>query len=238
MLGFTATASTKATGARERSVFECMKFNEATYWPKNVAVPFVDYSLRTVDGSCFRDLCRVIGHELDRRPVLLFCDQKEIDTVWSDITPAKEIKDRRDYGILKQLDRVNHKGMHELILATTEEEMRGVDLRAPMKGVTLVIAKSFSCQRNADQGLMRVGRYGDPCRKLIWEQTALINENEQAALHKKLIRFTQRSKPLVPAKEGPRADAEYYNKAVKKQEEKEAKLESKQQTLPFKVPQQ
>jgi len=85
---------------------------------------------------------------------------------------------------------------------------------------------------------MRVGRYGDPCKRWIMEGIDLVDENRQAALHKKLIRFTQRSKPLVPAKEGPRADAEYYNKAVKKQEEKEAKLKSKQQTLPFKVPQQ
>ena len=81
--------------------------------------------------------------------------------------PAYEIKDRRDYRVLTNLDQTDYKGMHNLVLATTEEEMRGVDLRAPLKGVTLVIAKPFSCQRNADQGLMRVGRYGDPCRRFI-----------------------------------------------------------------------
>ena len=147
--------------------------------------------------------------------------------MWNDIIPALEIKDRRDYRALRQLDGVDHKRMHKLILATTEVEMRGFDLRAPMKGVTLVIAKSFSCQRNADQGMMRVGRYGDPCKKYIMEGVDLVDDKAAAALHKSLIRFTKRSKPVVPAKGGPIADAEFYKKAVLKMEEKAEKQKAK-----------
>jgi len=150
VIGFTTTASSKGIDDLERSAFETMKFNEATYWPKNVPVPFVDYSLRAIDVSCFRDLCRVVTHMLDRFPVLLYCDKENVQTVWNDITPAEEIKDRRDYKVLTQLDKLDIRGHNRLILATTEEEMRGVDLRAPIKGVALVIAKPFSCQRNAD----------------------------------------------------------------------------------------
>lgn len=96
--------------------------------------------------------------------------------------PAFAIKERCDYKTLTSLDKLDIRGLNWFILATTDEEMRGVDLRAPMKGVCLVIAKSFSCQRNADQGLMRVGRYGDPCRRLIWEQCALVDNKEEALL--------------------------------------------------------
>ena len=64
--------------------------------------------------------------------------------------PYFEIKDRRDFANLRSLDKADTNGYHQLIVATTEEEMRGVDLRAPIKGISLVIAKSFSCQRNAD----------------------------------------------------------------------------------------
>ena len=80
-----------------------------------------------------------------QRPVLLFCDKENVETVWNDIVPAEEIKDRRDFRALTQLDSVDHRRRHKLVLATTDEEMRGVDLRAPMKGVALVIAKSFGC---------------------------------------------------------------------------------------------
>ena len=55
-----------------------MKFTEATYWPKNVPVPFVDYELRAVDVSCFRDLCRVVSHYLDKNPVLLYCNKEDV----------------------------------------------------------------------------------------------------------------------------------------------------------------
>jgi len=78
VIGFTATPSSKAIKGLERSVFETMKFHEATYWPKNEAVPFVDYSLRAVDVSCFRDLCRVVSHMLDVNPVLLYCNKEDV----------------------------------------------------------------------------------------------------------------------------------------------------------------
>ena len=51
VIGFTATASRKDIKGLERSVFECMKFHEATYWPSGVPKPYIDYSLRGIDVS-------------------------------------------------------------------------------------------------------------------------------------------------------------------------------------------
>ena len=146
---------------------------------------------------------------------------------------------------MTQLDKTDHMGRHELILATSEEEMRGVDLRAPTKGVKLVIAKSFSCQRNADQGLMRVGRYGDPCERLICSYVDLVDDEQAGALNKRLFAFAKAHQPKVKPKAGPFVDGEYYSKMAQKQEDKIKQQRAKppqpgasQQQLPFKPQEQ
>ena len=142
---------------------------------------------------------------------------------------CEEVCERRDYKVLTQLDKVHCNGYHRLILATTEEEMRGIDLRAPEKGVTLVISTPFSCQRNADQGLLRVGRYGDPCKRLIWEQVLLVDDKEAASLQKRLYKFAQNHKPVARAKKPILFDLAQA-KAVGDQLKNEAdKLRNKQQ---------
>ena len=126
-------------------MFECMKFNEATYWPSNEPKPYIDYSLRAADADNIVDLYRWIKEELFRAPVLLYCDEKDYQFYSDNVRPSYPIRKRFDFKVLTKLDKPDHKGIHEFILATTEEEMRGIDLRAPNKGVTLVLAKSFSC---------------------------------------------------------------------------------------------
>ena len=53
--------------------------------------------------------------------------------------------------------------------------MRGVDYRAPGTGITLVVAKSFSNVRDADQGLKRVGRFKDACHRVLVEGVSLVD---------------------------------------------------------------
>lgn len=220
IIGFTVTASTKEIKGLERSVFECIKFHEATYWPSGVPKPYIDYSFRGVDVSNTMDLCRELNRYLRKAPVLVYCTELDVKTIGHDVKPAQEIKTRRDFRVLTQLDITDHMGRHELILATTEEEMRGVNLRAPMKGVKLVIAKPFSCQRNADQGLMRVGRYGDPCERLICSYVDLVDDELAGALNKRLFAFAKAHQPKVKPKAGPFADGEYYSKMAQKQDDK------------------
>jgi hypothetical protein len=50
---------------------------------------------------------------------------------------------------------------YPIVLIREEEMMRGVDYRSDGKGLVLVIGKSFSTARDAEQGLARVGRFGD-----------------------------------------------------------------------------
>ena len=103
--------------------------------------------------------------------------------------------------------------------------MRGIDCRAPVKGVTLVITKSFSCQRNADQGLLRVGRYGDPCSRYTMEGVRLVDPKLETALHKKLYLFSRSRKPRSNTFSGTPVTGEIYEEAARKQAIKAARKE-------------
>lgn len=54
--------------------------------------------------------------------------------------------------------------------------MRGLDYRSRKVPMHLVIAKSFSTERDAMQGLNRVGRFGDPCSRICFTDVPLIDK--------------------------------------------------------------
>jgi hypothetical protein len=68
---------------------------------------------------------------------------------------------------------------YQLVVATEQFAMRGFDYRAESVGITLIIAKSFTNEREAIQGLNRVGRFGDQCKRVIIQTVDLI-DREQA----------------------------------------------------------
>lgn len=77
---------------------------------------------------------------------------------------------------LRKLDNRPSEGQHTLIVASSSFGMRGFDYRAETKGITLIIADSFSTYRSAMQGLTRVGRFGDQCKRCIAAGVELINK--------------------------------------------------------------
>ena len=63
---------------------------------------------------------------------------------------------------------VDNKGNYPIVIVADEAMMRGVDYRSDGKGLLLVINKTFTTNRDAEQGLARVGRFGDHgCRVLV-----------------------------------------------------------------------
>lgn len=61
-------------------------------------------------------------------------------------------------------------------------------MRASTKGLTLIITKPFSSQRDAEQGLARVGRYGDACERLQLEGVELVDYELNAKLVSTLLK--------------------------------------------------
>ena len=67
-----------------------------------------------------------------------------------------------DPSMLRQLDRAPYK----LLVSLNQFGMRGIDYRSKTNPLYLVVAQQFPCMREALQGVARVGRFGDPCRKI------------------------------------------------------------------------
>jgi hypothetical protein len=85
-----------------------------------------------------------------------------------------------DDEFLRYLDtRSGSDGLHTLVVTCSSFGMRGFDYRSPTNGITLIIAASFEHQRQATQGLNRVGRFGDPCKRLILKDVVLVDEAKE-----------------------------------------------------------
>ena len=69
--------------------------------------------------------------------------------------------------------------------------MRGLDFRADGVSICLVIAKSFSCDRAADQGLARVGRFGDRCERLLVGGVPLVDRVSAMREEQKLLAYME-----------------------------------------------
>jgi hypothetical protein len=67
---------------------------------------------------------------------------------------------------------------YKLIIATDPFAMRGFDYRGKDIGITLLLAKSFAFEREAIQGLNRVGRFGDQCKRIMLASVPLIDETQ------------------------------------------------------------
>jgi len=67
---------------------------------------------------------------------------------------------------LERLDVKDEVGNCKVFVACTEMNMRGLDFRAPMLGMTLIVNKGFSSKRDMYQGMNRVGRFGDKCKRV------------------------------------------------------------------------
>jgi hypothetical protein len=113
-----------------------------------------------------------------------------------------------DDELLRTLDnRSDSDGLHTLVVTSSSFGMRGFDYRAPTKGITLIIATSFEHHRQAVQGLNRVGRFGDPCKRLILKDIALVDENKERAYQSVLFQYLnkiQKNKVQFKSKEEPK----------------------------------
>jgi hypothetical protein len=78
--------------------------------------------------------------------------------------------------------------------------MRGVDYRAPLTGITLIVALPFRHEREAIQALARVGRYKEPCARYLLAGIDLIDELQCAAYIAELLTYSNSSKRVQAKK--------------------------------------
>ncbi len=75
------------------------------------------------------------------------------------------VDEQVDHEILRTLhEQVN--GKHRVVVALDKSAMRGLDYRSDDIPIVFVNAKSFENKREAAQGMSRVGRFGDTCKRV------------------------------------------------------------------------
>jgi len=74
-----------------------------------------------------------------------------------------------------------------VVVAETQFGMRGIDYRCQKTEITLVIAQAFENIREAMQGLSRVGRFGDSCKRVRFADVSLIDSRKELLYTAKLM---------------------------------------------------
>ena len=96
--------------------------------------------------------------------------------------------------MLRELDKIPYK----LLFSVDEFGMRGIDYRSRTNVLHLVVAQQFSCTREALQGVARVGRFGDSCKKIKFSDCRnLVDKRLEAKYHAELLEFVAELKKRV-----------------------------------------
>ena len=82
------------------------------------------------------------------------------------IPSAESVSDTADYRSLRELEVALQDGGYRVLVISSAVCMRGVDYLGKERGLTLIIDAPFDSLRDAHQGLARVGRFGEKCRRL------------------------------------------------------------------------
>jgi hypothetical protein len=159
----TATPDDNDRKGAEKQVITALKLTKYTFgFPaEQFAQAHIDRTVTLADNEA---TLAFLIEEIRIRPVLFYCSTETKDYILSmgqafisaDGIYADELS-------LRNLDKRVNMDSYGLVLATTDQSMRGVDYRAPTTGITLVIGKSLPNAREAQQALKRVGRLNDSC---------------------------------------------------------------------------
>ena len=94
---------------------------------------------------------------------------------------------------------VDNIGNYPIVIVADEAMMRGVDYRSDGKGLLLVINKTFTTNRDAEQGLARVGRFGDVSLRVLVKGIELVDKIVNAEKYSTFFQIAQSAiLPLRP----------------------------------------
>ena len=114
----------------------------------------------------------------DKMAVLIYCHEE-------DVTRYKELG--KQYGFapatnLSEIEDFRHLGPYDCLIVTDSDLMRGIDYSGAPYGIKLLISRDFPHHRAFEQGLGRVGRYGQPCKRCILPGLSAVNEEQELSL--------------------------------------------------------
>ena len=81
--------------------------------------------------------------------------------------------------------------LYRVAVCVDEFGIRGIDYRSPKAKLTLIIARSFTHQRDYLQGVKRVGRFDDPSTIVRFDDVPLIDAPAAKQYKAKLFKFCE-----------------------------------------------
>ena len=158
----TATPDDNNKKGAEKQIISALRLTKYDYgFPVELTAPAVATETKALPND--EAILLFIKERISLQPVLLYCSQQTKEYIEAQGYPFVSADgEDADEQLLKELD-TKSEGEFRLVVATEDEAMRGINYRAPLNGISLLVAKSFENVREADQGMKRVGRFGDPC---------------------------------------------------------------------------
>ena len=98
----------------------------------------------------------------------------------------------------------------DVLVVTEPALMRGFDYRCST-GIALLVARAFDGQRAYFQALGRVGRYGEPCRRIKDAALGKLYEDDVQAVTAKLDELKERAKRYMVAGSGQTSLSTFMN---------------------------
>ena len=118
--------------------------------------------------------------------------------------------------LLRQVDQSRVGEMFRILVVDDPQIMRGTDFRAPSTGIALVMSRGLESERDVQQALGRVGRFGEKCVRYSVENVQLVDEDQHIKFRKKLIDFLDSQiEPAPPTSRGKPCDTSSKTRAQK-----------------------
>jgi len=198
----TATCSEASQNGIERQVLEKMRFKifeNLTGAQSPVASLPKFERVGKLDDEQIR--CYVEA-EAKRNAVLLYCTPEFADYVRPLWGTAVYIDEHIEPGRLRKLDdRIE--GAYQILLADSPRiALRGLDFRSLENSITFATMRAFKNERELIQAANRVGRGGDRCRRVVFNDTELVDHMASCAYKRNLLQFLNSCSPFQKLKVG------------------------------------
>ena len=139
--------------------------------------------------SSVADKASLIKEYAKEGPVLVYCHEaltKALNEAGCDPFIVTEDTDAQ---LLRSLDvPTTREDFYRVVIAHDPFAMRGYDYRSSKRTMTLVIDRSFENFREAIQGYYRVGRFGDSCKRIRFNDVTLIDQRTSFQMAGTLVR--------------------------------------------------
>ena len=186
---FTASPPAGGKQSLESDIYSQLGLKSFAYLPASLKLNVAPTPLHRLKPMTTDELVAYTSDRAKEQAVLVYTTEARAQIFLSRVEGAELVTADDSADSLRQLNIKPAGTLYRILLITDEMLMRGYDYRGHERGLTLILDQSFESQRDVDQGLARVGRYGEKCHRFITHSTPEIDGDRCRELTKRLINF-------------------------------------------------